>query len=350
MSTSPWWKLSICLSSVLAGGTFLDVILNLNQKRSKAIYNSEYLSPPAMWLWLAPAVLLSQGGRQSRNSSIIASCNQGGITWGPITSCANNVLTDAGGLLLLLPANLWLIMLIKLEVNLPFKDAHPTPTEISRRRVQQSWRQPWLSPFVSPAAYKAPPLRPFGFPLGRWYAGQGPAVVLGARDEEQSVKWCFLPHTSGAPRPPSAAFWEMLGQKLHFMFSSPWCSTHFPKNLFGSSSTEMKHLRHSGRAERGQQVDWSNYKDLSAGFVGCLGPRVGSFAQSLSLLWGNAVTTFNGADCALETGQEGGGPFIHLHDKQLLTMMENFEVLPLILELDLYFKLFFPIAGFQMWL
>ena len=149
MSTSPWRKSSICLSSVLAGGTFLDVILNLNQKkRSKAIYNSEYLSPPAMWLWLAPAVLLSQGGRQSRNSSIIASCDQGCITWGPITSCANNVLTDAGGLLLLLPANLRLITLIKLEVNLPFKDGRPTPTEIGRRTVQQGCCQPRLSPWL----------------------------------------------------------------------------------------------------------------------------------------------------------------------------------------------------------
>lgn len=97
------------------------------------------------------------------------------------------MLTDAGGLLLLLPANLRLIMLIKLEVNLPFKDAHPTPTEISRRTVQQGWRQRRLSPFVSLAAYEAPPLHPFSFQPGRWYAGQRPAMVLRARAEEQRV-------------------------------------------------------------------------------------------------------------------------------------------------------------------
>lgn len=168
MCTSLQWKVSICLSSVLAGGTFLDVILNLNQKRSKAIYNSEYLSPPAMWLRLAPAVLLSQWGRQSRNSSIIASPDLGCITWGPITSCANNVLTDAGGLLLLLPANLWLIMLIKLEVNLPFKDMHPTPTEISTRMVWQGWC--WVRPFLSLAAHQDPfGWVPFSFQLERWH-------------------------------------------------------------------------------------------------------------------------------------------------------------------------------------
>lgn len=125
-----------------------------------------------MWLWLAPAVMLSQWGRQSRNSSVIASCDQGCITWGPITSCANNVLTDAGGLLLLLPANLWLIMLTKLEVNLPFKNAHPTPTEISRSTVRQGRRQRWLSLFLSLAAYEAPPSRPFGFQPGRQHTGQ----------------------------------------------------------------------------------------------------------------------------------------------------------------------------------
>lgn len=221
MSTSPWWKLSICLSSVLAGGTFLHVILNLNQKRSKAIYNSEYLSPPAMWLWLAPAVLLSQWGRQSRNSSITASFDQGCITWGPITRCANNVLTDAEGLLLLLPANLWLIMLIKLEVNLLFKDVHPTATEISRRTVEWGWNQCWLSSIFSPAAHKAPLLHHFGFQSGKWYPRQRPAMVLRERAGEQKV-------SVGAPHFQSATFQEMLDQKPHFTFGSPqW--TRFPK-------------------------------------------------------------------------------------------------------------------------
>lgn len=142
-----------------------------------------------MWLWLAPAVMLSQWGRQSRNSSVIASCDWGCITWGPITSCANNVLTDAGGLLLLLPANLWLIMLIKLEVNLPFKNAHPTPTEISRSTLQQGWCQRWFSLFLSLADCEAP--------LSLWFPAK--RVAHWASLEEQSVKWCFLPHAPGAP-------------------------------------------------------------------------------------------------------------------------------------------------------
>lgn len=291
MSTSPWWKLSISLSSVLAGGTFLDVILNLNQKRSKAIYNSVYLSPPAMWLWLAPAVLLGQGGRQSRNSSIIASHDQGCITWGPITSCANNVWTDAGGLLLLLPANIWLIVLIKLEVNLPFKDVYPTPTEISRT-VQQVWCQRWLSCFFPRLLMMFSLCIPLVSSWGRGNAGQGPAMPLRARTKRQSVKSCFLCYASGAPHLRNAAFQEVLSQKPHFTFSSPqWTS--FPKNFFEPSSTEVKCLKHSSMAERGRQVDWNNYKDLSTGFIGHWHAKVRNSAQSLSLLWGNAATTFN---------------------------------------------------------
>ena len=62
-------------------------------------------------------------------------------------------------------------------------------------------------------------------------------------------------------------------------------------------------------AKRGQQVDWSSYKDLSAGFVGHLHPRVGSFAQSLSLLWSNATTTFNREPSILwKLGQKGEDP------------------------------------------
>lgn len=244
-----------------------------------------------MWLWLAPAVLLGQAGRQSRNSSIIASRDQGCITWGPITSCANNVRTDAGGLLLLLPANLWLIMLIKLEVNLPFKDAHPTPTEISRT-VQQGGRQRWLSCFYPRLLMMFSHCTPLVSSWGGGNAGQGPAVPLRARTKQRSVKWCFLSHASGAPHLRSAAFQEVLGQKLHFTLSSPrW--TRFPKNFFRLSSTEVKCLRHSSMEERGWQADWNNYKDLSAGFIGCWHPRVGNSAQSLSLLWGDAATTFN---------------------------------------------------------
>lgn len=174
-------------------------------------------------------------------------------------------------------------MLIKLEVNLPFKDAHPTPTEISGRTVQQGWRQRWLSPFVSPAAYEAPPSRPFGFQPGRWFGGQRPAVALGARAEEQPVS----SDASGAAPLQSAAFREVLGQKLHFMFSSAqWTSFH--KNLFGSSSNEC--LGHSSMVEMGQEVDWSS-------------------AQSPSLLWGNAATTFNRELSILwKLGQEGEDP------------------------------------------
>lgn len=180
-----------------------------------------------MWLRLAPAVMLSQWGRQSRDSSVIASCDQGCITWGPITSCANNVLTDAGGLPLLLPANLWLIMLIKLEVSLPFKNAHPTPSEISRSTVQQGWCQRWLSLFLSLADGEAP----FGFQPGRWYTGQ----AWGAECQVMLPS----PGTGCSQHAQSAAFWEMLGQKLRYMFCSPqWTS--FPKNSFGSSSTKMK--------------------------------------------------------------------------------------------------------------
>lgn len=267
MSTSPRWKLSICLSSVLAGGTFLDVILNLNQKRSKAIYNSEYLSPPAMWLWLAPAVLLSQWGRQSRNSSIIASRNQGCITWGPITSCANNVLTDAGGLLLLLPANLWLITLIKLEVNLPFKDVHPTPTEIGSRMVQR-----WLSPLVSPNAHEVPPLCPLWFPDGKGTHWAGASQdAQGKREGVQRSRWRFLPHTLSATCLQNAAFQEVLSQKLHFVFDSPQ-GTASPK------FSEMNCLGHNSMAEKGPHAHWSNYKDLLAGLLGYLLPRFGSFA------------------------------------------------------------------------
>lgn len=197
-----------------------------------------------MWLWLVPAVMLSQWGRQSRNSSVIASCDQGCITWGPITSCANNVLTDAGGLLLLLPANLWLIMLIKLEVNLPFKNAHPTPTEISRSTVQQGWRQRWLSLSLSLADDEAPPVMSLWFPVRK----------VGKCGGAECQVTLPSPRTRCSQHTPSAAFWEMLGQKLCCMFCSPqWTS--FPKNLFGSSSTKMKCIRHSSMTVKAQQVD-----------------------------------------------------------------------------------------------
>lgn len=114
----------------------------------------------------------------------------------------------------------------------------------------------------------------------------------------------------GCSPSPKCCRWEMLGQKLNFTFSSPQ-RTSFPTNLFRSSCTEVKCHRHRSMAERGQQVDRSNYKDLSDAFVGCLRPRDGSSAQSLSLLWGNAAITFNRAVCALETVPERGGPFIY---------------------------------------
>lgn len=190
------------------------------------------------------------------------------------------MLTDAGGLLLLLPANLRLIMLIKLEVNLPFKNAHPTPTEISRSTVQQGWRQRWLSLFLS--AYEAPSSCPFGFQPGRWYTGQE-WRSRGSSDASFPRARCSQ-HTQSAP------FWEMLGQKLCYMFCSPQ-RTGFPKNLFGSSSTQMKCIRHSSMTVRAQWVDWRNYNNLTAGFVRYLHPKVGSFTQSLSLPWSNAANT-----------------------------------------------------------
>lgn len=147
-----------------------------------------------MWLWLAPAVLLSQEGRQSRNSSIIASCDQGCITWGPITSCANNVLTDAGGLLLLLPANLGLIILNKLEVKLPFKDTHPTPTEISRKTAQQGWGSifPWmlLHCILLVSGQEAGML------------GRGQLWCSGQEQKSRESQVMVLTHALGAPPPP----------------------------------------------------------------------------------------------------------------------------------------------------
>lgn len=84
-------------------------------------------------------------------------------------------------------------------------------------------------------------------------------------------------HTRRSQHTQSAALWEMLGQKLCYMFCSPQ-STSFPKNLSGSSSPKMKCIRHSSMTVRPQQVDQINYNNLSAGFVVYLHPKVGSFA------------------------------------------------------------------------
>lgn len=116
------------------------------------------------------------------------------------------------------------------------------------------------------------------------------------------------PRTRCSHHTQSAAFWEMLGQKLCYMFCSPQ-RTSFPKNLFGSSSTKMKCIRHSSTTARAQQVDWSNYNNLSAGFVGYLHPKVGRFTQSLSLPWSNAANTSNSELSVLwKLGQKGKDP------------------------------------------
>lgn len=72
-------------------------------------------------------------------------------------------------------------------------------------------------------------------------------------------------------------------------------------------------LNVSGTAvwQREQQIDWSNYKHLSAGFVGYLHPRVGSFEQPVFTAGKCRNHLLQRAVCTLETGPEVG-TILHL--------------------------------------